>query len=36
MLTTEAMVADEPKKEESPMPAGGGMPGGMGGGMPMM
>ena len=36
MLTTEAMVADEPKKEE-PMPAGGGMPGGgMGGGMPMM
>ena len=36
MLTTEAMVADEPKKEESAMPAGGGMPGGMGGGMPMM
>ena len=37
MLTTEAMVADEPKKEESTsMPAGGGMPGGMGGGMPMM
>ena len=39
MLTTEAMVADEPKKEES-APAGGGMPGGMGGGMgggmPMM
>ena len=35
MLTTEAMVADEPKKEEVPMPggAGGGMPGG---GMPMM
>lgn len=37
MLTTEAMVADEPKKEEPAMPAGGGgMPGGMGGGMPMM
>ena len=35
MLTTEAMVADEPKKED-PAPAGGGMPGGMGGGMPMM
>ena len=37
MLTTEAMVADEPKKEE-PAPAGmpGGMGGGMGGGMPMM
>ena len=37
MLTTEAMVADEPKKDEAPagMPAGG-MPGGMGGGMPMM
>ena len=34
MLTTEAMVADEPKKEEA-APAG--MPGGgMGGGMPMM
>ena len=34
MLTTEAMVADEPKKEEAPMPGGGGgMPGG---GMPMM
>ncbi|MBC6414961.1 MAG: chaperonin GroEL [Bdellovibrionales bacterium] len=37
MLTTEAMVADEPKKDEpAAMPAGGGMPGGMGGGMPMM
>ncbi len=38
MLTTEAMVADEPKKEDSaPMGGGGGMPGGgMGGGMPMM
>ena len=36
MLTTEAMVADEPKKDEPAMPAGGGMPGGMGGGMPMM
>jgi len=39
MLTTEAMVADEPKKEEAGMPAGAGMPGGMGGmggGMPMM
>ena len=37
MLTTEAMVAEEPKKEEAPAP-GGGMPGGMGmgGGMPMM
>ena len=35
MLTTEAMVADEPKKEEAPVPGGGGM-GGMGGGMPMM
>ena len=38
MLTTEVMVADEPKKDEPP--AGGGMPGGgmggMGGGMPMM
>lgn len=37
MLTTEAMVADEPKKEEATPPMGGGMPGGgMGGGMPMM
>lgn len=37
MLTTEAMVADEPKKEESAPMGGGGMPGGgMGGGMPMM
>ena len=38
MLTTEAMVADEPKKEEAtPGMPGGGMPGGgMGGGMPMM
>ena len=35
MLTTEAMVADEPKKEE-PVPAGGMPGGGMGGGMPMM
>ena len=34
MLTTEAMVADEPKKEDG-APAGG-MGGGMGGGMPMM
>ena len=34
MLTTETMIADEPKKEE-PAPAGGGAPG-MGGGMPMM
>lgn len=36
MLTTEAMVADEPKKEEAPVPGAGGMGGGMGGGMPMM
>ena len=37
MLTTEAMVADEPKKEEAPVPGAGGMgAGGMGGGMPMM
>lgn len=35
MLTTEAMVAEEPKKDEAPAPGGGGMPG-MGGGMPMM
>jgi chaperonin GroEL len=38
MLTTETMIADAPKKEDD-MPAGGGMPGGMGGmggGMPMM
>ena len=35
MLTTEAMIADEPKKEEPSMPPAG-MPGGMGGGMPMM
>ena len=33
MLTTEAMVADEPKKEEAPAP---GAPGMGGGGMPMM
>ena len=40
MLTTEAMVADEPKKEDPAPMGGGGMPGGMGGGMgggmPMM
>jgi len=30
MITTEAMVADAPKKDEPAMPAGGGM-GGMGG-----
>ncbi|MGE4283108.1 MAG: chaperonin GroEL [Clostridia bacterium] len=30
ILTTESLVADKPEKE-SPMPAGGGMPGGMGG-----
>jgi chaperonin GroEL len=30
MITTEAMVAEAPKKEEAAMPAGGGM-GGMGG-----
>ncbi|MBC7765642.1 MAG: chaperonin GroEL [Hyphomonadaceae bacterium] len=30
LLTTESLVADKPEKE-SPMPAGGGMPGGMGG-----
>ena len=30
VLTTESVVADKPEKE-SPMPAGGGMPGGMGG-----
>ena len=38
MLTTEVMVADEPKKDESPAPGGmpGGGMGGMGGGMPMM
>lgn len=37
MLTTEAMIADEPKKDgpASPPMGGGGMPG-MGGGMPMM
>ena len=35
MLTTEAMVADEPKKEDG-APAGGMGGGGMGGGMPMM
>ena len=36
MLTTETMIADEPKKEE-PMPMGGGAAPGMGGGgMPMM
>ncbi len=33
MLTTETMIADEPKRDESPV--GGGAPG-MGGGMPMM
>ena len=38
MLTTETMIAEEPKKDEpAPMPAGGGGMGGMGGGgMPMM
>lgn len=38
MLTTEAMIADEPKKDEPAMPPAGGMGGmgGMGGGMPMM
>ena len=38
MLTTEAMVADEPKKDDSAPMGGmpGGMGGGMGGGMPMM
>ena len=38
MLSTEAMVAEEPKKDESPAPGGGGMGGmgGMPGGMPMM
>ena len=39
MLTTETMIAEEPKKDEPAMPGGaggmGGM-GGMGGGMPMM
>ena len=35
MLTTETMIADEPKKEE-PMPPAGGAPGMGGGGMPMM
>ena len=36
MLTTETMIADEPKKDDSP-PAVGGAPGmGAGGGMPMM
>ncbi len=38
MLTTECMVGDVPKTDEPAMPAGGGMPGGMGGMgvMPMM
>lgn len=35
MLTTETMIADEPKKEDTP-PAGPPAGGGMGGGMPMM
>ena len=36
MLTTETMIADEPKKDDPP-PVGGGAPGmGAGGGMPMM
>lgn len=35
LLTTEVAIADEPKDEKDAM-AGGGMPGGMGGGMPMM
>jgi len=30
MITTEAMVADRPKKDAPPMPGGGGMGGGMG------
>ena len=37
MLTTETMIAEEPKKEEAmPGPAGPGAAPGMGGGMPMM
>ena len=37
MLTTETMIAEEPKKEEtSPGPGGGAAPGMGGGGMPMM
>ena len=36
MLTTEAMVADEPKKDNAPSMPPAGMGGGMGGGMPMM
>ncbi|MFY0687340.1 MAG: chaperonin GroEL [Cyclobacteriaceae bacterium] len=31
LLTTEAVVADQPEAEMPPMPGGGGMPGGMGG-----
>jgi chaperonin GroEL len=31
MLTTEAMIAEKPKKKEEPAPGGGGMGGGMGG-----
>ena len=36
MLTTETMIADEPKKDEPAMPPGAGAPGMGGGGMPMM
>ena len=35
LLTTECVIAEQ-KSDEPAMPAGGGMPGGMGGGMPMM
>ena len=33
MITTEAMVAEEPKKDDAGPPMGGGDMGGMGGGM---
>ncbi|MFW5885338.1 MAG: chaperonin GroEL [Patescibacteria group bacterium] len=36
LLTTKAAVADIPEKNDSGSEAGGGMPAGMGGGMPMM
>ena len=36
VLTTESVVADEEDEDDDQMPVGGGMPGGMGGGMPMM
>jgi chaperonin GroEL len=36
LLTTKAAVADLPEKNDSGSEAGGGMPAGMGGGMPMM